>query len=218
MIQEFDTVFDTVSIAVLFTPGDNVRYALDQDAIEQIEDELDGRIRANQGIDFSLQLSIPRHNLELSIGLGRIEVRSLSPDFSTDVGQRMTRFLELIVEKFNITGFRSIGHNFVVPFRSKKGSAMRHIEGRVLKTGLQRKLGHTVLGAAASLWLSVDESTLLLRLEPNRQSTTSSRYTANANFSVPIGDEGELPNSSITLDRLTTYARRLKTILDGLGL
>ena len=220
MVRQFETIFDTVSVVVLFEPKDRTRFGidLDQKAIEELEDALDGTLRVTQGVDGLLAISIPRHNLELTVAINRIEVRSLNPEFSDAVGERMIRLLRSIFEKLEISSLRSIGHNFVITLSKEKGSSAKLIESRLIKTGLGKKTHYEVLGAAASLWLKVEESTLLLKFEPHRNSMTSNRYSANANFSVDFSDETELPDANVTVDLMVKYCRRLQTILKDLGI
>ena len=100
---------------------------------------------------------------------------------------------------------------------SNKEPAIKHIGRKLLKPGISKKLSQEIIGGSVHLWMEVDESTLLLRFDPHRGSTTTRNFVANANFSVSIPNQ-EFPTESTMVDRMEKYCRRLDSILKSLEL
>lgn len=217
-IKEFGLTFDTVSVVVLCDPHGDFELKIGPTELEELEERMGGPIRPNSGLSLNagLNLSVPRYQLELVVIPGRFEVRSQNPEFSQAIAERMVTFLAAIAEKTNINSWHSAGHNFIVSLSSPNETAVKYIGRKLLNRGLSRKLSQEVIGGSAHIWMAVDESTLLLRFDPQRNSTTTKRFTANANFSVLISEQDEFPKETTTVDRMTKYCRRLHLILESL--
>ena len=215
-----DRDFELVSLVFRFDPEQRLDVSISSEDIESLEDALDETLQIIQtvgdrgpGSGFVIQ----RRQLDLTVYQDRLEVRSQHPKFSQDVAARMIQMFDEVRAKIGIDKWRSIGHNYILPL-SVQGTAIKHLGQNVLKDDLEDTLGYKVLGSTASIWIEVDESTLWLRLEPNRSSTTTNRIRANANFSIELSSDGELPESDATVSRLLKYSSDLDSILKAMGL
>lgn len=226
-IREFVTDFDLVTI-VLRLDSLNAAELEELDIqfkpaeIEAIEEELDETIQVTQSIGSigpSVNVTIPSRQMDMAIAPQRIEVRSQKPEFSKDTAEAMVRLMRIGLGKYGSPDCQSIGHNYLASRRTSDGTAIQQIQKKLMKEGLNLRSGnHRLLGGSCSLWFEVEDSILLLKTEPSRASKTTSRYQINANFSVELGDEGEIPESDGFVERLLLYCRRFETIVDGLGL
>ena len=216
--REFTRDFDTVSLVLLFAPTSSFSITIRPEFIEHLEEQLGAPASFTQSLDALLQIQIPRYQLDLTLAASRLEVRSRNPEFSEAVAHRLVQFLDLVVPEIDLGQMRSIGHNFVWSTRSTNGPAIKLVADKLLKTGLSRNISQTVLGASVGLWIEVDESTLLLRIDPRRRSGSTELYETNANFSVDVSGSEETPDSATIVTRLVKYCRSLDGIIEGLDL
>lgn len=216
----FDRDYDTVSLVYAFREPAQVVQPLTTEVVESIEEALGGRVDLTQVITErgpAAGLSIPVHQVDLTFNPGRFEVRSRQPKFTKEVAQRMQVLVEQAVSVLGDARWFSIGHNFILTGRASE-AAVKHVADRVLKDNLAETVGGELLGASVSLWVNVEGSRLLLRIDPLRASITTRNFTVNANFSVELSDPPELPSSEESLAHLMSYCGVLDNILKALKL
>ncbi len=215
-----DREFELVSLVFRFDSEQRIEVSISPEDIESLEEALNETLQVTQtvgnrgqGLTFVTQ----RQQLNLTIYQDRFEVRSQQPKFSRTVAERMIEMFDEVRAKIDTVKWHSMGYNYILPL-SVQGAAIKYLGQNVLKDDLEGTLGHRILGSTASIWMEVDGSTLWLRLEPNRSSTTTNRIRANANFSINLPNEGELPDSNATVSRLLKYGGDLDAILKALNL
>ncbi len=109
--------------------------------------------------------------------------------------------------------YSAIGYNYTVMFKPANAeTAAQVIRDRVIDTpNLDKRLGHAVNGAAAWLYMDVEDTTFWLRVEPRGSDKSSKFVWANGNFDGSL--DGTLPSEVEIKDK----TRRLyDTYLDTL--
>ena len=212
-------LFDLVSVVATFDPSTATSVSLGGDDIEAMEDILDaslvvGQVVGSAGVGSSI--SVPRRQQDISILQDRFEVRNRSPELSDAVARQMLELFDAVVTRLGDHDWRSIGYNFITTVHTE-GPASLQIKNAVLRDDFENAVPYPVTGAAAWLWIEVEDSTLWLRLEPLRSSPTTARVPANANFRVELA-EGTLTPARDIQANILRYAGAFGRILAGMGL
>ena len=214
--------FDLVSIVVTFDPAKLEGVSpLGTQEIEAIEESLGETLKVGQVISTDRgsgsAIAIQRRQVDLLILGNRIEARSLQPEFSSDVARLMVKLLDSVISRLGSIPWDQIGYNFVltVPL---EGVAVQELSRSLLKDDLETKLGHPVKGGAVWVWLEVEDTLLWLRLQPHRDSPTTKRITANANFLITSDSDLKFPSADDFGRSLLRYYELLDPILKKMDL
>ena len=194
------------------------------EVIDQVEAAMSATVRMAQFAGErgrGTLLNVAGDQLDVLFYADRIEVRSLTPHFDSDVATRMLAFFEVGLRvgptDRQTIAWRTIGYNYISTI-SRDWLVAQQLKTRILADDLEARMDGEVLGLACGLWLQIDsDTTLWLRLEPHRESRTSTRLHINANFSRTIGDEG-LPDSNELVTHLVSLRESLENVLDQIDL
>ena len=211
---------DLVSFVGVFNPGKvETSTVLGPTDLEAIEEQLGEAIQlgGTSGRGGGSVLAIPRRQVELLILENRIEVRTHQPTFSPDVAHQMVSFFRGVASRIPELPWEQVGYNFLL--RVEAGtSAAQKLGNTVLKPELEKAVGHRVLGGAGWLWLEMPDTTLWLKLQPHRDSTTTRQIRVNANFQGTLENASEFPASEVIEARLVSYHKELDSVLRALEL
>jgi hypothetical protein len=213
---------DLASIVLVFSPSglDQGSILIRGEQIEKIEDSIGesvqvGRTVSDRGEGYALV--IRRRQMDVLLVADRVEVRSLAPNLSAATIELMPRFLIAVIENLGDLSWVRVGYNFIIPVRTDD-IVISKIRQSLLKDSLESDLDYKVIGAAAWLWLEVEEGYFRLKLEPQRENPTTHRLIANANFTIELGDKDELPSIEQFAQRIEGYYKQVDSTLTRLSL
>jgi hypothetical protein len=141
----------------------------------------------------------------------------LAPNLSAAAIDLMPRFLIAVIENLGDLSWVRVGYNFIIPLLTDD-LVISKIRQSLLKDSLEAVLNCNVIGAAAWLWLEVGGGYFRLKLEPHRESPTTHRLIANANFTIELGDKGDLPSIEQLSQGLVEYYGQVDSTLAKLSL
>jgi len=225
MTEQRPPEFQLASVVATFDPRRLERnVVLGTSDIEAIEQTLGQTIRTGRatserggGAVFAIQ----RQQIDVLVIDDRFEVRSLQPTFNDEVAHNMASLFTSVIERIDSVPWLSMGYNFIILVDSEE-TAIAKINDRILRDDLSRTLGQhvqRVLGGGAWLWLEVEDATLWLRLEPHRNSRTTTRISVNANFEVQLPSASDFPSQRADMARsFLNYWQQLKSILGEIRL
>ena len=211
---------DLVSFVGAFNPGKvETNMVLGPTDFEAIEEQLGEamQVGGTSGRGAGNVLAVPRRQVELLILESRVEVRTQQPTFSTDVAHQMVSLFHEVTSRIPELPWDQVGYNFLLRLEGGTSAAQK-LGNTMLKPELEKAVGHRVLGGAGWLWLEMPDTTLWLKLQPHRDSTTTRQIRVNANFQATLENASELPASEVIEARLVSYHKELDSVLRALEL
>ena len=156
-----------------------------------------------------------RHRLDVLLLPNRIEIVSQEPVLDNPLTERMALATSHAAGLFPSGIWRLMGYNFVYVWDADQ-PAMQVIGKRLLSSkDLSDKINHNILGGAASLWMEMGDSILLLRVEPRGMDRVTKKIWLNANFTANL--DGEIPATEAITSSIQEKHSQLKEILGTVG-
>ena len=213
---------DLITVVGVFGPKQEISYTLARNQLKQIEDSLEdvvqiGEIATDRGPGHII--IEPRRQIDLIISDERIEVRQRFPESdltgsSVLMGNMLRVVLNSLGTNIEKVQWARIGYNFTLTIPTT-GKAIAQIENGMFSQEFKDKIKHPIIGAASWLWLTLEHSTMWLRLEPLKSDPASSRVQVNANFTE---EEGKMPSHGEFASKLQSYKGSLQDILESINL
>ncbi len=188
--------------------------------LPKLEDQIGSIIQATEGIlgptGAGTAIRIRKHNIEVVVSPGKWEFNSNGEQFDESLADYLAEVVEIFVGMAASPEWRMIGYNFnIVSQATEEDLPAKQIAKMTIDVpGVEKRLGHQVVGASSALFFLIGDTRLWLRLEPRGGDRDARRLWVYGNFDQPIS-EGTLTKESMERE-FTQHYSKFKEIMEKL--